>query len=276
MSNHNCVDFFPEPGYSYSNQQKREVLAMKLATYNIRYDCGTDGINNFSCRKEFILETIRRESPDIIGFQEVLPHVAAWLKENLTGYYVVGCPRCEDLTGEQVCIAFRPDRFNLMKMDTFWLSPTPNVPGSRYPEQSICPRSCTEVVLQELAGGKVLRMINTHFDHEGSLARLLAARQILARLESPGFFPDAPVVFVGDLNAEPDSPEIRLLSSRLHNLTEGIGITYHSYGGSSSGTIDYIFLSGAIRGSAPRKWDECRDGLYLSDHYPISAELTLL
>ena len=30
-----------------------------------------------------ILEKIRQEKPDIIGFQEVLPHVAAWLKENL-------------------------------------------------------------------------------------------------------------------------------------------------------------------------------------------------
>ena len=33
-----------------------------------------------------ILEKIRQEKPDIIGFQEVLPHVAAWLKENLTEY----------------------------------------------------------------------------------------------------------------------------------------------------------------------------------------------
>ena len=42
---------------------------MKLVTFNIRYDCGTDGINNFSCRKPFILETIAREQPDVIGFQ---------------------------------------------------------------------------------------------------------------------------------------------------------------------------------------------------------------
>lgn len=248
---------------------------MKLVTFNIRYDCGSDGINNFSCRKPFILETIAREAPDIIGFQEVLPHVAMWLKENLKDYYVVGCPRCDDLTGEQVCIAFRPNKFNLMKMDTFWLSPTPYVPGSRYPEQSICPRTCTEVVLQELSSGKVVRMLNTHLDHEGSLARLLGARQLLNRLDSEEFFPDAPVVLVGDLNAEPDSPEMQLLASRMHNLTDGIGITFHNYGGSGACSIDYIYLRGPIEGTAPVKWDECRDGLYLSDHYPVCAELTL-
>lgn len=249
---------------------------MKLTTYNIRYDCGQDGINNFSCRKPFILETIAREAPDVIGFQEVLPHVALWLKENLKDYYVVGCPRCDDLTGEQVCIAFRCDKFNLMQMHTFWLSPTPYVPGSRYPEQSICPRTCTEVVLQELSSGKVFRMLNTHLDHEGSLARLLGVRQILSHLEKAEFFPDAPVVLVGDMNAYPDSPEMELLRTQFRDLTDGIGITFHNFGRDNQCTIDYIYLNGGIAGTDPRKWDECRNGVYLSDHYPISCELTLL
>ena len=248
---------------------------MKLVTFNIRYDCGTDGINNFSCRKPFILETIAREQPDVIGFQEVLPHVALWLKENLTDYYVVGCPRCEDLTGEQVCIAFRPDKFNLMKMDTFWLSPTPYVPGSRYPEQSICPRTCTEVVLQELKSGKVFRMVNTHLDHEGSLARLLGAKQILAHLEQAKFFPNVPTVLVGDMNAEPGSPEMQLLSSHFRNVTDGIGITFHNFNRDSQCTIDYIFIRGAMECSSVVKWNESREGVYLSDHYPIACELTL-
>ena len=249
---------------------------MKLVTYNIRYDCGQDGINNFSCRKSFILETIAREKPDVIGFQEVLPHVALWLKENLKDYYVVGCPRETELTGEQVCIAFRPDKFNLMKMDTFWLSPTPYVPGSRYPEQSICPRTCTEVVLQELSGGKIFRMLNTHLDHEGSLARMLGAGQILETMDAAHFFPEAPIILVGDMNAEPDSPEMQLIASRMQNLTEGIGITYHGYMGANQCSIDYIFIKGAITGTDVKKWEDTRDGLYLSDHFPISAELTLL
>ena len=249
---------------------------MKLVTYNIRYDCGQDGINNFSCRKSFILETIAREKPDVIGFQEVLPHVALWLKENLKDYYVVGCPRETDLTGEQVCIAFRPDKFNLMKMDTFWLSPTPYVPGSRYPEQSICPRTCTEVVLQELSGGKIFRMLNTHLDHEGSLARVLGAKQILEAMDNAQFFPNVPTVLVGDMNAEPDSPEMELIASRMENLTKGIGITYHGFMGPNQCCIDYIFVSGAISGSDVRKWTDGRDGVFLSDHFPVSAELTLL
>ena len=52
---------------------------MKVVTFNIRCDYGQDGLNEFANRKELILRKINQEKPDIIGFQEVLPHVAKWL-----------------------------------------------------------------------------------------------------------------------------------------------------------------------------------------------------
>ena len=55
---------------------------MKFVTFNIRCDFGQDGANNFIYRRPLILEKIRQEKPDIIGFQEVLPHVAAWLNND--------------------------------------------------------------------------------------------------------------------------------------------------------------------------------------------------
>lgn len=72
--------------------------------------------------------------------------MAVWLKENLEGYYVIGCGRDEKLGDEQVSVAYRRDTVNLISMDTFWLSGEPHVPGSRYDCQSICPRVCTEAV----------------------------------------------------------------------------------------------------------------------------------
>ena len=113
---------------------------IKLVTFNIRCDYDQDGANSFRFRKPVILKKLAEEKPDVICFQEVLPHVAAWLKENLTEYTVVGCGRSETLEDEQMTVAFRTDRLNLINMETFWLSPTPYVPASRYEEQSICPR----------------------------------------------------------------------------------------------------------------------------------------
>lgn len=248
---------------------------MKLVTFNIRYDCGHDGKNNFCHRKGLILEKIRAEQPDILCFQEVLPHVALWLKEALMEYYVVGCPRSEVLDDEQVCIAFRWDSFNLMKLDTFWLSPTPYIPGSRYAVQSICPRVCTEVTLQELASGKVLRILNTHLDHEGAPARMLAAEQILRKIETEPFFPGVPVILTGDMNAEPDSEEMQLISRKMQNVAADLGYTFHNFGRGELVQIDYIFVTEGVHCTRAEKWTDCRDGVYLSDHYPVCAELEL-
>ena len=98
---------------------------LKLVTFNIRCDYDQDGANSFRFRKPLILKKLTEEKPDVICFQEVLPHVAAWLKENLTEYTVIGCGRSETLEDEQMTVAFRTKRLNLLNMETFWLSPTP-------------------------------------------------------------------------------------------------------------------------------------------------------
>ena len=250
---------------------------MKIVTFNIRLDWGRDGANNFSFRKDFILRKLLREKPDIICFQEVLPHVAAWLKESLPEYDIVGCPRSALLDDEQTCVAYRRSGFGLLRMEAFWLSPTPNVPGSRYDVQSPCPRICTEVILQELSRGTVFRLLNTHLDHEGQPARMLAVEQILEKLRTETFFPGIPVLLTGDMNAEPDSEEMHLVthSSGLRNLTEGIGTTFHGFGKADPVAIDYIFATREFTCTRLEKWTDREGPLYLSDHYPVCAHLSL-
>lgn len=250
---------------------------MKLVTFNIRYDTPGDGANCFPFRKPLILRTIAEERPDILCFQEVLPHVKTWLKDSLTDYYVVGCPRGERLDGEQVSVAFRRDGWQLLEMRSFWLSETPFVPGSRYPDQSDCPRICTEVLLQEEAAGRVIRIMNTHLDHVGREARERGLRQILRRAEEAELFPEAPVILTGDFNAEPDSPEMALLRQAPGwvILTENVGVTYHGFGRANPpAQIDYIAIRGPLVCKSVQKWTGEENGRFLSDHYPICVELT--
>lgn len=248
---------------------------MKIVTFNIRCDYNQDGNNNFCYRKGLILEKISREKPDIICFQEVLPHVAAWLKKELTEYYVVGCGRSETLEDEQAAIAYRRDGINLVQMETYWLSETPYVPASRYPDQSICPRVCTEAVFEEFATKRVFRVVNTHLDHEGPGARERGLRQIMRKLECAELFADAPVIITGDMNAEPDSREMAVMKEypSFVNATEGIGITYHGYLRSEEPcSIDYIFTKG-FSCEGIEKWEDQQGGVFLSDHYPVCALL---
>ena len=166
-----------------------------------------------------------------------------------------------------------------VSLETFWLSPTPYVPGSRYPVQSMCPRTATDVVFEDMETGKVFRVINTHLDHECAGARKLGLEQILAHLRAEKAFADVPVILSGDFNAEPDSEEMKPLreTAGLVNATEGIGITFHNYHRDDPNdpqcSIDYIILKGDWELKKVEKWTEQKDGVCLSDHYPICAEL---
>ena len=253
-------------------------MKLKIVTFNIRCDYGQDGPNQFCYRSSLVKRKIEAEQPDIICFQEVLPHVVQWLKENLTDYYVVGCGREKTLDGEQMTVAFHRDRLNMISMETYWMSPEPNTPGSRYEEQSMCPRTCTELVLQDAESTKPFRLINTHLDHIGVGARKLGLEQIVKKIKSETFLPELPVILAGDFNAEPDGEEIRVLGGEACvNLTEGIGITFHNYHRDDPNdpqcSIDYIILKGDWELKKVEKWTEQKDGVCLSDHDPICAEL---
>ncbi len=250
---------------------------MKLVTFNIRCDYGEDKENNFVFRRDLILKKIKKEQPDLICFQEVLPHVAVWLKESLDAYNVIGCGRSETLRDEQVAVAYRKDRMNLIAMETFWLSETPQTPGSRYPDQSICARTCTEAVFEDMEEQKVFRLVNTHLDHEGAKARKLGLGQILQKLEKEVCFPQVPVIIAGDFNATPGDEEMQVILNvpGYTNATAGIGKTFHDFGKNGmEEPIDYVFVKGCAC-SGVEKWTEKEGNVYLSDHYPVCVQIGL-
>ena len=63
----------------------------------------------------------------------------------------------------------------------------------------------------------------------------------------------------------------------LVNATGGIGITFHNFHRDDPNdpqcSIDYIILKGDWELKKVEKWTEQKDGVCLSDHYPICAEL---
>lgn len=251
---------------------------MKFVTFNIRCDFNQDGDNCFCYRAPLIKKKIEEEQPDIICFQEVLPHIAAWLKNELDGYYVIGCGRSAELRDEQMAVAYRKDKLNLMQMDTFWLSPTPYVPASRYEQQSDCPRICTEAVFEILDERKVFRLANIHLDHIGAEARELGLVQVMEKMEHPHFFSDVPVIITGDFNAEPDSEEMQVMNKypEYVNLTENIGVTYHGYGAKDEEcSIDFVFAKHIKSYEKPEKWEDKEGNVWLSDHYPVCVKIEL-
>lgn len=266
---------------------------LKICTFNIRVDTPDDGINSFSahggmsaapCRMPIVKETLKRELPDIIGFQEVRAHVRTWIEENFPEYCVIGCGREGDRDGESTPIAYRRDRFYLLASDTFWLSPTPYIPGSRFPtDQSGCPRTCCCAVLMDRGTKRVIRVYNTHLDHVGERAREQGMKVVLERMErDDAMYADMPCVLMGDFNATPDSPFLQATEgfvcggAPMTDVSALTGPTFHEYHpDDDSVKIDYIFTNADCDPTGTYLLTDEENGVYLSDHYPVICKISL-
>ena len=255
------------------------MQTLKVVTYNMRYDCQADGQNNFEYRKPYMIKKIKEKTPDVIGFQEMLPHMKSWFEESFPEYHLVGCGRAKDYTDEHNAIAYKKETFELLGLETFWLSPTPYLPGSRFEEQSICPRVCTMALLKPKEGRQPIRVYNTHLDHEGEEARILGIRLVLERMKQDYEKFPLPSVLMGDFNATPDSNEIQIIEkeSSLKDVTRTIPYTFHDFGRLQRFIkIDYIYMSQDWSCHQVEVWDDVEEGIYLSDHYPVQADLALV
>ena len=253
------------------------MSTLKVMSFNIRVEAECDGINYLPNRYPRILDTLQSEAPDLVGFQEVSDTSREWLRGALPDYTLLGCGRLESYQGESAPLAFRRDKFELIKSETFWLSDTPAVPGSRYEnsDQSGCPRTATAAVLKPLDFDGLILYINTHTDHVGQKARLRASEDLLAYIQKTGL----PAILTGDLNAEPASDEIRMLAATLTDTTAHLSGTFHNFGKLSPETapkIDYIFTT--LPSDTSKTYaikDTPVDGFYISDHKPVVAFIDL-
>ena len=253
-------------------------MNLKIMTFNIRCRVKGDGINIFENRAPKVLSAIFEELPDIIGFQEVTDYQRDFLRENLSDKYtVLGCGREATYRGEAVCIAFRKDIFELLSFDTFWLSDTPTVAGSRYEtlDQSIYPRLAVHSKLVSKELDAPLHFFNTHLDHSGEKARLYGIQEIINRIAAEkGNF-----VLTGDFNATPCSDVIAEIKNQklfeCNEATENVSSTFHGYGRIDYDCkIDYIFTNGSSEPAyiVERPSD---DGIFISDHHPVCATIEI-
>ena len=282
--------------------------SMKVMTYNIRYSAGDANSpdNNWEARRDDLGNLVESANPDVAGFQEVLPDQRKWLEARFPGYAFVGDGRNADrVNGEASPIAFRKDRFEPVKSGTFWLSETPDEPGSKGWKAAL-PRICSYAVLKDRATGKTFAFANTHTDHRSEEAREMGMLLVIERMKE--FSSGAPVVFVGDHNCleyeKPAKAVAKLLKDALYlseTPPEGSWRTfnYWSYkekeqtiaealakpvrersipgGKSDSKRIDYIYVSPGTRVLGYRTIAATRPGkkLYPSDHFPSVAEVVL-
>lgn len=249
---------------------------MKIVSFNIRYAWDGDGINSFIHRIGLICDKIAQEKPDVIAFQETTDRHREMLVRMLPEYCIVGQGRNADCLGEGVSTAVRRDTVELLGFETIWLSPTPYVPASRYENQSYIPRVLLMTLLKDKKTGERFRMFNVHLDHLSSEGRISQIEGLLAYVNEQQNKVALPAVILGDFNAEPDSDEIKFINNQgvFTDLTTNVERTFHNFGTPHPATkIDYVFTTAelTVRAGEAVVWTDEKNGIYLSDHYPVSV-----
>ena len=251
---------------------------MKIVTFNIRNQYNNDGKHGFIHRIGLIYDKISAEKPDVVAFQEMTDRHLELMEKCFPEYQFVGLIRNPDYVGEGLFVAVRRETCMVLGFESIFLSPTPYMPFSRYEMQSRHARVCVQVHLYHKPSKTEMRIFDLHLDHLPTEAKMLGMKDALAYIDSFAEKRALPYVLLGDFNVRPDSEEIALCNARteMRDVTAHLESTFHKYGSASS-KIDYIYLTNdlADRVTAVERWDDEDGGIWLSDHYPVCAELAL-
>ncbi len=255
-------------------------------SFNVRYGKAEDGPNHWRHRKELVLRTVREFDPDVLGTQEMMGFQADYFRQNLPEFEVHGTSRVPSDQGEeQSAVFFRKSRFEQEDSGHFWLSETPDVPGSKSWDSSL-PRMVSWIKLRERTRPEAsFYLFNTHFDHVGREARLQAAALLRVLIQETAGL--APCIVTGDFNSDEESLPHRVLLYPTDAL--GLIDTYRSQhptrdpqGESTSSRwkgnrlgrrIDWVLASPHWQVLAAEIVHANDHGRYPSDHYPVTAVL---
>lgn len=251
--------------------------ALRVMTFNVRMPSPDDGPNLWEKRRDLFVKTLRQQHPDVFGTQELYKRQGDYVVSKLPQYRWFGEGRRGDDGDEHMGVFYRTDRLKVITSGNFWLSDTPDVPGSLSWGHPY-PRMVTWALFEVKASHRRFYYYNTHLPYRAGdeAARTRGAQEILSRLKAlPA---GVPVVLTGDFNTTPDSAThatlTRVLSDARLSAPEHTGpdATFHNFTGTPDRRIDWILTRGftALSANTVTTHDGKR---YPSDHFPVIAVL---
>jgi endonuclease/exonuclease/phosphatase family metal-dependent hydrolase len=291
-------------------------VSLRIATFNVLFARGEEGPGAWPARVPIIRRAIARARPDVIGFQEVFPSMldavrgAAGDLELIPGP-TSGAPRWFDIgplgelalrmirtgrvrppsevgalraerhqVGEHLPIAYRRDRLQPIESGAFWISATPERPGSML-ALAPTPFMVHWARFTRLDGRPPLLALNAHFGHApwhyGPTARVVGERIATLTADHPG----TDVSLSGDFNTWPSSPLLTALEraglrDAVRAAPERIGPTRTFHWGTGSTRfgvrLDHVLVRGALRPMRAEVIDEREGRVYGSDHHLLVVD----
>lgn len=182
------------------------MTAISVGTYNMKCPApwDKDPKHEWSYRSPLLFKLWRAHNPDILGAQEPVKHYLDDIAREFPEMERVGGGRDDGKDGGEFSpVFFRKERFTLLDSGTFWLSKTPEVPGSIYPDETH-PRISTYAYLKDRISGHTIAFYNTHTSYV-SVKICSAQIGIIAEHMKKNAPADAVRIITGDLNFEASS-----------------------------------------------------------------------
>ena len=263
-----------------------------MMSFNIRFPNPADGIHYWEHRRPLVTSLVRYHEVDLLGVQEAFRRQLDEMVEDLPEFQWYGVCRTDgsihpEPDGEFSAILYRSDRFELLDGNTFWLSETPEIPGSKGWDAAL-PRIVTWAKFRHRQSDVMFYHFNTHFDHIGEVARRESAKLLLQKVEeSAGTYP---LLITGDFNCNDSSEPYKILteSSPIHFVADAIHQSQMAhYGpletfasnfqiaGLGGQRIDYIFIKNKVSILRHAIVSDSWGGRLPSDHLPVVVVVRL-
>jgi endonuclease/exonuclease/phosphatase family metal-dependent hydrolase len=261
--------------------------SINVMSFNIRLNTASDSLNAWPYRKDMVASQILFHDVHLLGVQEALHDQMMDLQARLPQFKYTGGGRDDGKEkGEYSAIFYDSTRLQILKTGMFWLSETPEVPGSKSWDAAIT-RMVTWARFRDRKTKKVFYAFNTHFDHVGKVARRESARIIQRKVQE--LAGNTPAVITGDFNARPsDEPiqvildpnePLRLKDAKALSETGHYGPTgtFNAFRNKETNDepIDYIFLRGNWKVKKHATISQTWGGRFASDHFAVMAVLSL-
>ena len=247
-------------------------MKLRAATFNIRNSSAPDGDNAWPVRRNATVVAIEHLAADVVGLQEVLPDQLDYLRWRFPRHEIVGVGRDDGMSaGEHSVVMIRHGDWRLERHETRWLSDDPGTPGSVGWDADLT-RIATLVWLRHL-NGTTIGVANTHYDHAGEMAPVESSRLLVSWTAG-----DLPWIVMGDLNATPDSPSLKVLTAAglRYAVPAEAGGSWHDFTGAVDGDrIDHILVTRSWKVVEAAISHYRPGGRLPSDHWPVVATLDL-
>jgi endonuclease/exonuclease/phosphatase family metal-dependent hydrolase len=259
--------------------------ALNVMTFNIYVASGSK--LSWSQRRSTVAQIIYDEDIDILGTQETEYSQHTYLA-TLSEYTAYGVGRGDGVrNGEHNTILYKKSRFTEHDSGTFWLSETPDQPGSKGWDAGYV-RIASWLKLEDKMSGKRIFVINTHIDHIGTQAQYHSIRLLMNKIHE--LSDNLPVILTGDFNIPLANDNIKYISDASANpywlvhtkdiadVRKGHSGTYHDLNENDPGEgwfIDFIFVSENTKVFQHEVLPPKINGIFPSDHSPVTAKILL-